>query len=139
MISGHILLNRVYWRCSTLLVQAMYWSCVKPSVCSWQIWNNREKQNLWSITKVSLEVLSWRVWETLISQTSSTIGYEMATLFVYFFAFFFYWHIIDLQRCVSCRCTAKYTRIYMYIYIYFSFFRFFSLIGYYKIFLAFLC
>ena len=45
------------------------------------------------------------------------------------------WSIIDLQCCVSFRCTAQqfsYTHIYTYTYMY-LFFRFFSLIGCYKI------
>ena len=44
---------------------------------------------------------------------------------------FFYWTIVDLQYCVSFRCIAKWFRyIYVCVYIYF---RFFSIIGYYKI------
>ena len=38
----------------------------------------------------------------------------------------FYWSIVDLQYCLSFRCTAEWLR-----YIYF--FRFFPIIGYYKI------
>ena len=42
--------------------------------------------------------------------------------------FFFNWSIVDLQCCVSFRCTAKWVS-----YICIFFFRFFSTIGYYKI------
>lgn len=77
VISGHIILNKVYWKCSTLLVQVMYWSCViKSCICSWKIWNNRKRQNSKprSITNVGLEVLPWIVWEILISHTPYMIG-----------------------------------------------------------------
>ena len=40
--------------------------------------------------------------------------------------FFFNWSIVDLQCWVSFRCTSKWSR-------YLFFFRFFALIGYYKI------
>ena len=43
---------------------------------------------------------------------------------------FFNWSIVNLQCCVSFRCTAKW---FSYTYIYIYFFRLFSLIGYYKI------
>ena len=40
------------------------------------------------------------------------------------------WSIVDLQCCVSFKCTAKWLT-FVYVYIFFS--RFFSFIGYYKI------
>ena len=50
----------------------------------------------------------------------------------YLHSFFFLlsWSRVDLQCCISFRCTAKWFS-YTYLYIYFV--RFFSLIGYYKI------
>ena len=60
-------------------------------------------------------------------------------IYIYIF-FFFNWSIVDLQCCVNFRCTAQsfsyvYVCIYVCVclYIYAFFFRFFSLIGYYKI------
>ena len=54
--------------------------------------------------------------------------------------YFLNWSIVDLQCCVSFRCTAQwfsfiYICVYVCIYIYICifFFRFFSLISYYKI------
>ena len=49
-------------------------------------------------------------------------------LLQYFFFLLFYWHVVDLQCCVTFRCTAKW-----FSYIYIFFFRFFSHISYYKI------
>ena len=52
-------------------------------------------------------------------------------LMLYFCLFiYFYWSIVDLQCCVSFRCTAKW---FSFIYIYILFSRFFSIIGYNKI------
>ena len=61
--------------------------------------------------------------------------------FAILFSFFFFnWTIVDLQYCVSFRCTEKWFRyiyihmdIWIWIYMYILFFRFFSIIGYYKI------
>ena len=44
--------------------------------------------------------------------------------------FILYWSIVDLQYCVSFRCTATW---FGYTYIYPFFFRFFSHVGYYGI------
>ena len=59
--------------------------------------------------------------------------------FLFFFScgllgwfFFFNWSIVDLQRCVSFSCAAKWFS-YTYIYLPLFFFRFFSIVGYYKI------
>ena len=53
-------------------------------------------------------------------------------LFLMFFKKIFYWSIVDLQYCVSFRCTAqRFSYIYKYIYIFF--FRIFSIIRYYII------
>ena len=48
--------------------------------------------------------------------------------------FFFSWSLVDLQCCVSSRCSATW---FSYTYTFFS--RFFSLIGYYKILRRVLC
>ena len=56
--------------------------------------------------------------------------YGLSFHFYSSFFSFFHWSIVDLQCCVSSRCTAKsFSYIYMYIYICF-FFRSFALIGY---------
>ena len=54
-------------------------------------------------------------------------------LFFVFFClliFILYWSIVDVQRCVSLRCTAEW---FSYAYIFMFFFKFFSYLGYYKI------
>ena len=54
--------------------------------------------------------------------------------FLWFFKIFFYWSIVHLQ-CVSFKCIEKwlsYTYIHKYICVYIFFFRFFSIIGHYK-------
>ena len=48
------------------------------------------------------------------------------------YLFIYYWSLVGLQCFVSFRCTAKWFRE-IHIFIYLFFFRFFSLIGYYKI------
>ena len=53
-------------------------------------------------------------------------------LFIYFLIFK-NWYIVNLQCCVCCQVIQLYIYTYKYIYIYTFFFRFFSLIGYYKI------
>ena len=40
----------------------------------------------------------------------------------YSFSFFFFWSIVDLQYCVSFRCTAKWFHIYTYICILLDYF-----------------
>ena len=50
-----------------------------------------------------------------------------------FFFFNFYWCIIDLQCCISFRCTAKWIS-YIYMYIHFFFLVFFSHISHYRVF-----
>ena len=58
---------------------------------------------------------------------------------------FLNWSIVDLQWCVSFRCTSKVTQFYIYIYVYillqiqlyihiYTLSRFFSIIGCYEIF-----
>ena len=51
------------------------------------------------------------------------------------FIFFnlFYWSTVDLQCCVSFRCTASGVQIQLYIYIYIFFFIFFSIMVYYRL------
>ena len=49
---------------------------------------------------------------------------------LFLFYFIFYWSIVNLQCCVSFKCTARW---FIYTYIHAFFFRFFSIIGYYKI------
>ena len=61
---------------------------------------------------------------------------QFARLFFSWSFPFFYWSLVDLQCCVSFRCTANcHLHIYVYIFIllYILFFRLFSLIGYYKV------
>ena len=56
----------------------------------------------------------------------------MAFVFLFLkFNFIFYWNIVDLQCCISSGVQQS---DYLHIYIYASFFRFFSYIGYYRIF-----
>ena len=52
-------------------------------------------------------------------------------IFVLFFNYIFYWSIVDLQCCVSFRCTAKWIS-YTYTYIH-SFYRLFSRIDHYRV------
>ena len=57
---------------------------------------------------------------------------------VFFSSVCFYWSLVDFQECVSFRCTAEWFS-YIYIYMCVFFFRFFSLIDYYKILSRVLC
>ena len=51
-----------------------------------------------------------------------------------FCVFFFNWGAVDLQCCVSFRCTAVWFRyIHIYIFQIYTYFRLYSIIGYYKI------
>ena len=52
-----------------------------------------------------------------------------------------FWSIVDLQCCVSFRCTAKrISYVYViYIYVYTLLFRFFTYIGYYTVLSGFPC
>ena len=58
-------------------------------------------------------------------------SFFLLLLFLFFSSFFKNWSTVDLQSCVSFRYTAKW---FSYTYICICiFFRFFSIIGYYKI------
>ena len=72
--------------------------------------------------------LSWnKTWFFYSKEAFSTDS----PFFLFFFNFFFLnWSIVDWQGCVTFRCPAKW---FSYLYIYVFFFRFFSIIGYYKI------
>ena len=67
--------------------------------------------------------------------------------FSFIFIIFFYGSIVDLQCCISFRCTAndsvisgvQYVQQMIQLYIYVLFFRFFSLIGSYRILSMILC
>ena len=64
------------------------------------------------------------------SDKKKKIWKEMDCIFSFFF---FNWSMVDLQCYVSFMCTAKwFSYTYTYTHIY-SFFRLFSLVGYYKI------
>ena len=87
---------------------------IKPHIYSWQIQSNREK-NIWSVTKVGLEALPWKLWETFASQTTSKRVWNGYMICFFFFAFFFLnISIVDLQYCVSFRYIAKW---FSFIYI----------------------
>ena len=62
--------------------------------------------------------------------TAEVLLYQLAFLFFHLI-FILYWSIVDLQCCVTFRCTAKWFS-YTYTYIP-SFLRFFSHIGHYRV------
>ena len=72
--------------------------------------------------------------ETFFPSLSAWTRPPMGLSLNFFLSFFFLnWSIVDLQYCVSFRCTAKwFSYSYICIYLY-SFFQFFSIIVYYKI------
>ena len=80
--------------------------------------NKREKDFAKIPKTTRSHFIQWRVKFYLKGSDSNIL------LGLYFLVFFFYWSIVDLQCCVSIRCTATWFGI---------FFRFFSIIDYYKI------
>ena len=129
-------------------------ACVKPNpqchpsnifllqCSSYEQWtSSTHGRNLGRILETTLSLatlnLSPLEWISIKMFPSSHLTH-LTTSYSTYFIFNFYWNIVDLQCCVSFRCTAKlfsYTHIYsfLYWYIYIFFFRFFSIIGYYKI------
>ena len=65
--------------------------------------------------------------DTLISFNSFCL-YVPHLYFIFYFNF--YWSVVDLQCCISFRCTAKWIS---YTYTYIHSFRFFSHIGHYRV------
>ena len=57
--------------------------------------------------------------QTLLSILCVCVLCFFVCLFVFVFCISFYWSIVDLQCCVSFRCTAKVIQLYVYIYSFF--------------------
>ena len=65
-----------------------------------------------------------------IPGSAITRSYSRLTLFQ---PSIFYWSIINLQCCISFKYTPKWFSYLYALYIYIFFFKFFSIVGYYKI------
>ena len=88
------------------------------------------------------------LWEQQLLEGEGHQGRNfLSDLLFFYFYYIFYGSIVDLQCCVSFRCTANDSVIsgvqcvqqMIQLYIYVLFFRFFSLIGSYRILSMILC
>ena len=134
-----------YWRCLGLWRDGKQRERKKRNVCNrcWSVWNIFPLNSFlratlyhpgrWEGAWGSLRHLPISPGRENQLNNHSWLVFENS--FMWDLCFVFHWSILDLQRCVSFRCTAQwFSYIYMYtdthIYVYF---RFFSIIGYYKI------